>query len=275
VSENEVRLIDTHCHLVSDRMKEFVGELVENARQVGVQKVMNIAYNPATVDLALEQSRNHRGIYCTLGIQPHDAHHYSEAEVARILNLAKQEPQVVAIGEIGLDAFHKLAPMDLQVSCFEHFLEVALELDLPVVVHVRETFFEVHSRLKSFAQRGGKGVIHCFTCSQQEGVAFLDLGFYLSFSGILTFKNSVDLQEAAKFFPENKLLIETDSPYLAPIPHRGKRNEPAWVKETCKFLAELRCKSFEEMADLTWRNAHELFRKLEPSEKFLGRQIHD
>ena len=256
------QLVDTHCHLVSDRLKDSLDDLVARARSVGVTKILNIAYDPATVDLALAQSQRHPEVFCSLGIQPHDADTYTESEAERIQNLAESHQKAVAIGEIGLDAFHKIVPMDQQIVCFEHFLEVALNTHLPVVVHVRETHKEVHSRLKIFASKGGRGVIHCFTGTKTEGCEFLDLGFSLSFSGILTFKNSTALQEAAKAFPLESLLIETDSPYLAPVPHRGKLNEPSWVEATGRFLALLKGESFETVAEATWNNSHKLFSKL-------------
>jgi TatD DNase family protein len=259
---NQIRLIDTHCHLVSDRLKENIVELVQRAQLAGVQKIMNIAYDPATVQLALSHARQFESVYCTVGIQPHDADTYNETEAKIIESHALNEKKVVAIGEIGLDAFHKIVPMEQQIVCFEHFLDIALKSKLPVVVHVRETHDLVHDRLKDFAKKGGQGVIHCFTGTKQEGHSFLDLGFFLSFSGIVTFKNSTALQEAAKSFPSNRILIETDSPYLAPMPYRGKMNEPSWVVATCRYLAELRGEKFEEVAEYTWNNAHELFRRL-------------
>jgi TatD DNase family protein len=155
--------------------------------------------------------------------------------------------------------------MPQQIVCFEEFLEIALRCKLPVVVHVRDTFADVHSRLKSFAERGGRGVIHCFTGTREEGDAFLDLGFHLSFSGIVTFKNSDALREVARHVPDDRILVETDSPYLAPVPHRGKQNEPAWVAEVARCVADVRGVTLETLAEQTTRNALNLFHRLKLS----------
>ena len=253
-------LIDTHCHLVSSKLKEQTGELIQNAKDVGVSHIINIAYNPETLDIALEQAALHPELFATVGIQPHDSQQYTHEVAEKMWKTAQGHEKLVAVGEIGLDDFHKLSPMEQQIKCFEHWLDIALREDLPVVVHVRETFDNVHSRLKEFAQNGGRGVIHCFTGTMDEGKAFLDLGFYLSFSGIVTFKNCAELREVAKIVPNDKILVETDSPYLAPVPYRGKKNQPAWVRQTAELVAEERGVAFEDFAKQTTLNATELFR---------------
>lgn len=255
-------IVDTHCHLVSERLRDRVGDLVAGAHAAGVVKIVNIAYDPETIDLALAQARSHAGVFCALGIQPHDADTFSEDQAQRVVRLAREEKKVVAIGEIGLDGFHKLVDMPKQIECFERFLEVALEVDLPIAVHVRETHTDVLTRLRAFSARGGRGEIHCFTGTRDEAREFLDIGFYLSFSGIVTFKNSLELKEVARFVPADRYLVETDSPYLAPIPHRGKTNEPAWTRNTAIHIAELRGVAADVVADETWRNTHALFTRL-------------
>ena len=260
-----LRLVDTHCHLVSEKLKNDVDALIQRALEHGVEKIIDIAYDPASVDLALEQARGRMGVYCALGIQPHDASAFTEAEAIRIEALARKEEKVVAIGEIGLDAYYTLSPMEVQHACFERFLEVALAVNLPVVVHVRETHAAVYERLAHFAKRGGRGVIHCFTGTREEARDFLDIGFSLSFSGIVTFKNAVELKEVAKAVPSDRFLVETDSPYLAPIPHRGKTNEPGWTRAVCEHLAELRSTTPLAIAEQTWNNSHALFTKLGPA----------
>lgn len=257
-----MRLIDTHCHLCSDKLAPYASELLERAIAHGVQKIINISYDEHTLNTGLQQLETFSQLSLTVGIQPHDADQYSLELAGRMETLAKQNSRVVAIGEIGLDGFHKLVPMPQQIICFDSFLEIALRCNLPVVVHVRETFQDVYTRLKSFAQRGGQGVIHCFTGTQSEGDAFLDLGFYLSFSGIVTFKNSEALRAVAKNVPADRILIETDSPYLAPVPHRGKQNEPAWVSEVASCIASVRDVSIEDLAELTSLNAERLFHRL-------------
>lgn len=257
-----MRLIDTHCHLCSDKLAPVTGELIERAKNAGVEKIINITFDKQTLDTGLLQIEKFPQLWMTVGIQPHDADQFSLELAQQMETIAKSHPKVVAIGEIGLDGYHKFVAMPEQIVCFEEFLEIALRCKLPVVVHVRDTFQDVYSRLKSFAQRGGQGVIHCFTGNLEEGRAFLDLGFYLSFSGIVTFKNSDELRAVAKMVPDDRILVETDSPYLAPIPHRGKQNEPAWVANVASCLAEVRGTELARFAELTSQNAERLFFKL-------------
>lgn len=254
-----MHLIDTHCHLVSDKLKNSLPEIIQRAEQAGVKKIINIAYDPNTIQLAQEQLHVSNIIFTTLGIQPHDAATFSIAEAEKVRNIAKQNNRVVGIGEIGLDGHYKLSPMDKQIECFEYFLEIALDLKLPVVVHVRETFEDVYSRLKHYTAKGLTGVIHCFTGTLSEAKKFLDCNLYLSFSGIVTFKNAVELQNVAKIVPNDRILIETDSPYLAPVPLRGKINEPANIAHTCEFIANLRNMDAVQFSKLTANNAESLF----------------
>lgn len=252
-------LIDTHCHLVSDKLKDNLPTLLENAKKAGVQKIINIAYDPETIILAQEQLKVSNMLYVTLGIQPHDASKFTIEEAEKIRPIAQNNMRVVGIGEIGLDAHYTLSPMNKQIECFEYFLQMALELKLPIVVHVRETHKDVLTRIIPYSKQGLTGVIHCFTGTLEESKEFLDCGFFISFSGIVTFKNSISLQEVAKYVPENKILIETDSPYLAPTPLRGKINEPAYVHHTCDFISKLRNVEYDYFANLTAKNAESLF----------------
>jgi TatD DNase family protein len=258
-----MKLVDTHCHLCSEKLSHEASELISRAREASVAKIINITFDRDTFLRGLEQVKLHPELALTVGIQPHDADQFNETFATEIETVASAHKDVVAIGEIGLDGFHKFVDMPTQIKCFEAFLEMALRCNLPVVVHVRETFTDVYERLKWFSNRGGTGVIHCFTGSLDEGKAFLDLGFYLSFSGIVTFKNSDDLRAVAKHTPSDRLLIETDSPYLAPVPFRGKQNEPAWVKEVARCISEVRQVSLESIAELTTNNALSLFKKLQ------------
>jgi TatD DNase family protein len=237
--------------------------LIRRAREAGVEKIINITFDRETFLRGIEQVKLHPELALTVGIQPHDADQFNETFALEIESVATTHKDVVAIGEIGLDGFHKFVDMPTQIKCFEAFLEIALRTQLPVVVHVRETFADVFERLKWFSERGGTGVIHCFTGTLDEGRAFLDLGFYLSFSGIVTFKNSDGLREVARYTPSDRLLIETDSPYLAPVPHRGKQNEPAWVREVARCIADVRGLPIEQLADITTSNALTLFKKLQ------------
>lgn len=258
-----MKLIDTHCHLCSEKLSSNVAELIYRARAAGVEKIINITYDRETFQRGIEQVKLYPELALTVGIQPHDADQYNQTFASEIESVAGAHKDVVAIGEIGLDGFHKFVDMATQIQCFEAFLEIALRCNLPVVVHVRETFSDVYERLKWFSERGGTGVIHCFTGTLDEGRAFLDLGLYLSFSGIVTFKNSEDLRHVARYTPSDRILIETDSPYLAPVPHRGKQNEPAWVREVARCISEVRGVSIEAIAELTTNNTLNLFKKLQ------------
>ncbi len=256
-------LTDTHCHLVSDKLFNQADDLVQTARDNGVNRIINIAYNKETIDRGFDLAERHSDVWTTLGIQPHDASSYSYELAESLVNQFQTETKLVAIGEIGLDAFYTLSPMKVQMECFEHFLDVACRLKKPVVIHVRETHREVHQRLKAHIGRGLQGVIHCFTGTLPEAREFLDLGFSISFSGIVTFKKSNDLREVARFVPQDRILVETDSPYLAPTPHRGKLNQPAFVRHTANLLSEIRGIDPQEFALQTTENATQLF-KLDP-----------
>lgn len=255
-------LIDTHCHLVSDRLRDNIVDLVTRAEEAGVTRMIDIAYCPETVRRVCEHAAKFESVFASVGIQPHDSQTYTFDEAEKIRAIASVNQKVVAIGEIGLDTYHKDCSLETQIPCFEHFLTIATELDLPVVVHVRETHREVAERVRAFSKKGLRGVIHCFTGNRDEAREFLDYGFYISFSGIVTFKNATELHEVAKMVPDDCFLIETDSPYLAPMPHRGKTNEPAWVKHVGEHIAQLRGKTFEDVANLTTANALKLFNRL-------------
>lgn len=255
-------LIDTHCHLVSERLRDGFDELVANARRFGVGKIINIAYDPESIALAEEQIKKSDMVYAAFGIQPHDSHTYSH-EVAEAIRLKlRNNNKAVAVGEIGLDNYHKDCSPEVQIPCFEHFLQIAVDEKLPVVVHVRESHEQVASRIRAFANKGLRGVIHCFTGTLAEAREFLELGMYISFSGIVTFKNSDALREVAAYVPADRYLIETDSPYLAPVPERGKTNEPAWVKHVATCIAEVRKESFDDVARASSENAERLFTRL-------------
>lgn len=257
-----MNIIDTHCHLVSERLRDNIDALIDAARENAVSRILNIAYNPETIELACKQAERFPEVFAAIGIQPHDSDTYTPAEAEKVRALARSHKKVAAIGEIGLDNYHKDCSLEAQIPYFEHFLDISCDVKLPIVVHVRETHREVADRIKLFKPRGVFGVIHCFTGTVEEAREFLDLGMYISFSGIVTFKNADELKRVAKFVPSDRFLIETDSPYLAPIPHRGKTNQPAWVKHVCECVAEQRGTSYEEIAKLSTENALRLFARM-------------
>lgn len=262
-----MKIIDTHCHLVSEKLRDDLPQILLRAQNAGVEKIINIAYNLSTSFLVLEHIKQSSMLYGALGIQPHDVSEYTIDVAEQIAALTHQSPRIVAIGEIGLDAYTPESRHSLhaQIVCFEHFLNIACQSKLPVVVHVRETHTETYDLIKHYSKRGLRGVIHCFTGTQKEASEFLDCGFYISFAGIVTFKNAQNVAAVAEYVPSDRILIETDSPYLAPAPLRGKINEPSFLAHTCAFLAQKRGLTREEFAHQTHRNSHDLFVKLNSS----------
>jgi TatD DNase family protein len=253
-------LIDSHAHIQG---AEFAGEaaaVVGRACEAGVEKIIvvggagNLSSNEAAVSLA----ESYPGLYATVGIHPHDAKEVSEEDLAHLKELT-QEPKVVAIGETGLDFYYNHSPRELQIEIFRRFIRMARETGLPIVVHDRDAHREIADMLQ---QEGGgnlHGVIHCFTGDYEAARKFLDLGFYLSFSGIVTFKNAELLRDVARRVPLDRILVETDSPYLAPVPYRGKRNEPAFVRFVAEAVAGVKGTPLEEVAQATSDNAGRLF----------------
>lgn len=258
-------LTDTHCHLVSEKLFANADELIADAQAVGVQRIVNIAYNKETFERGLVLANQHSCVWTTFGIQPHDASSYSPGLAEEMRQKAQTSKRVVAVGEIGLDAYYTLSPMKAQMECFEHFLSLAVEQGLPVVVHVRETHRDTVAMLERFVPRGLTGVIHCFTGTVAEACEFIDLGFYISFSGIVTFKNSSELRAVPPVVPRDRILIETDSPYLAPVPFRGKLNCPAYLPKTAEIVAEILSLETAELAQLTTLNAARLFALPQPT----------
>jgi TatD DNase family protein len=251
--------IDTHCHLSSESLHPHLKTILANAKQAGVGKIINISCSPTTVEMVLEQIQQEPMLVGALGIHPQEALSFTEEEGLKIKEKAQQNKKIVAIGEIGLDAYYDTPPVVAQIPCFEFFLDMACALSLPVVIHVREAHRDVLELLRRFVPRGLHGVIHCFTRTKEEARDFLNCGFYISFAGVVTFKNARHVKESAQFVPSDRLLIETDAPYLAPMPHRGKQNEPQYVVHTCHHIAELRGISIEECAHITTQNACRLF----------------
>ncbi|MBL8206790.1 MAG: TatD family hydrolase [Blastocatellia bacterium] len=258
-------LIDSHAHLDTPAFDADRAEVIARARAAGVELFLEIAGSdvakgslPAGIALAEE----HDFIYAAVGLHPHEASLYDDALEQQFLQLAAH-PKVIGWGEIGLDYYYDHSPRDVQQHVFRRQLELALQVNKPIIIHTRDAEDDTIQILReSWSERGGKefgGIIHCFTGTQKLADAALEMGFHISFSGVVTFKNANELRAIAERVPFDQLLIETDCPYLAPVPYRGKRNEPAFVKETAAFLANLRGISFEEMATLTSTNFKRLF----------------
>ena len=257
-------IVDSHCHLNYKGIREQQDAVIDRARAAGVGCMLSINTKLREYDEIVAIIEKHADIFGTVGIHPHEAE--SEPDVAvRALTERAGHPKIVGIGETGLDYFYDNAPRDMQQVNFRGHIEASRETGLPVIVHTRDADDDCIDILSAEMAKGTfGGVIHCFTASQRLADACLEMGFYISISGIVTFKNAKELQATAKTIPSDRLLIETDSPFLAPVPHRGKTCEPAFVADTARFLAELRGESLEDLGAATTQNFFDLFSKIVP-----------
>jgi len=254
-------LFDTHCHLDDPRLLEELDAVLDRAKEAGVRRITTIgcATDVASMMSAVELARQHPGrISATVGVHPHDARHLDDA-LFDALRDAGTDPTVVAIGETGLDFHYEHSPRAAQEEAFRRQIAIAKELKKPLVIHTRAAPRDTLRILREEQAKDAGGIIHCFSEDAPFAAAALDLGFVSSFSGIVTFKKAVAVQEAAMKQPADALLIETDAPYLAPIPRRGKRNEPAYVAYTASRVAELRGEDPEALAHSTYENALRIF----------------
>lgn len=261
-----MRLIDSHCHLNYEGLVERQSEVLENARERGVGGFLNIStrQNEWTEIIALAERE--ADVWASVGVHPHEADLHPDLGAAALAQAA-DHPRVIAIGECGLDFYYDKSDRKSQWERFEAHIEAASQTGLPLVVHTREAEPETAKILSAAVrEKGVTGVLHCFTGSAELARTGLDLGFYISLSGIVTFKNAADLQATAKWLPADQMLIETDSPFLAPVPHRGKKCEPAFVADTASFVAQLRGEAVDELANATTSNFFKLFRKAQREE---------
>ena len=255
-------LTDSHAHLTSETLYDQVDLLVERARNADVKTMINICTDPLSLERGLLLSERYPWIHQVASTTPHDVEKEGESFFKIVAEQAKLG-KLKAIGETGLDYFYEHSPKETQKKFFIRYLHLALEYQLPVVIHCREAFqdfFEILDAEYVVNGRHAPGVLHCFTGTILEAEEVLKRGWMLSLSGIVTFKKSLVIQEVAKFVPLSQLLIETDAPYLAPMPYRGKQNEPAFLKETASFIAFLKQISLNEVADQTSKNANVLFK---------------
>jgi len=251
-------LIDTHAHIEGKEFDKDREEVVERALQAGVRGWINISTGTESFKKSCDLALKYPDIYVSLGVHPHDAANVKQDELDALATQVNHE-KVVAIGETGLDYYYTNSPPEDQKSLFEFFLKLAQKSNLPLTIHVRDAEKELIECVDRVFPNGVKGVIHCFSSNWDFAQQFLQRGFYISFSGIVTFKKAESVQEAAKLVPLDKLLVETDAPYLAPDPYRGKRNEPAFVVKIAEKIAQLKGISLEEVAQQTTRNAQALF----------------
>jgi TatD DNase family protein len=254
-----VRLIDSHCHLNYEGLVERQDEVLENARQRGVQGFLNISTRQKEWNDVIGVAERHADVWASVGVHPHEADAHPDLG-AKALAEATSHSRVIAIGECGLDYYYDNSDRQAQRERFQAHIEAARQTELPLVVHTREAEADTTEILESAVREGGvAGVLHCFTGSAELARKGLDLGFYVSLSGIVTFKNATALQEIAKWLPSNRMLVETDSPFLAPVPHRGQKCEPAFVADTAAFVAKLRGEAPDTLAEATTENFFRLF----------------
>src|SRR3546814_152719 len=253
--------IDSHCHLNYKGLIEDQQGVLERARAAGVETMLNISTRASEWNDVIGVAEREGDVWASVGVHPHEADTHPDVEAETLVERARH-PRVVGIGESGLDFYYDHSDRDRQRDSFRSHIAAARESRLPIIVHTRDAEDDTHAILAEEMGKGAfTGVIHCFTASADFARKALDLGLYISISGIVTFKNARDLQETAKTLPLEKLLIETDSPFLAPVPHRGKPCEPAYVADTARFLAALRDEPLEKLSTATSANFRKLFAK--------------
>jgi TatD DNase family protein len=254
-------LIDSHCHLDFDDFAEDFAGVLDRARRAGIERMLTIGTKLAKWDAVIGLADAHPDLWCTVGIHPHEAASDALDDTGELIARARH-PKVIGIGETGLDYYYEHSPRDRQQRNFRVHIAAGRALGLPVVIHSRDADDDMAAILAEEMAAGAfRGVIHCFTASAALAERALALGLYISFSGIATFKNAEALRAVARSVPADRLLVETDAPYLAPVPMRGKRNEPAFVAHTAAFLAQLRGVPLETLAAQTTRNFYALFAK--------------
>lgn len=250
-------LVDTHSHLEMTEFDRDREEVIERALKSGVGAIIAVGVTLEDSKAAIALAEKHGAVYATVGVHPHDANSIEEQTYENLKKLAAHK-KVVAWGEIGLDFFRNRSPRNLQIRRFEEQLSIARELNLPVVIHSREAHAETFEILEK--QKGNvRGVLHCFSGDYRMAAKYIDLGYYISIPGTITFPNAGSLVDTAARIPMESLLIETDSPFLTPVPKRGKRNEPAYVAYVAKKISEIRKLTLEEVAKVTTENASDLF----------------
>ena len=254
-------LVDSHCHLNYDGLAERQDEVLGNARAAGVDAFLNISTRQSEWAAIVATAEREPDVWASIGIHPHEADQHADLGKGALLDAAAH-PRVIAIGETGLDYYYDKSDRAVQQALFRTHIEVSRETGLPLIIHTRDADEDTAAIL---ADEMGKGafpaLIHCFTASPEFGRRVLDLGLTISISGIVTFKNARELQEFVKEIPQDRILVETDSPFLAPVPHRGKKCEPAFVRDTAQFVADLRGTSLEALAEATTDNFYALFGK--------------
>ena len=253
-----MNVFDSHCHLDDAKFDEDREEAYRRMLAAGVTRCVCVGSDLPSSESCIALAAGHPGVYAAAGVHPHEAKDAPEDYLDQLAALLRRE-RVVALGEIGLDYYYDLSPRDVQRRVLAEQVELAVQMDVPVIFHIRDAQGEMVDFFRGLKKLPA-GIIHCFSGSPEIAAEYVKMGFYISFAGPLTFKKAPHLQQAAREVPLNRLLVETDSPYLAPEPMRGRRNEPANVVYTLQKLAELRGLPAEDMAAITWQNACDVFR---------------
>ncbi len=254
-------IVDSHVNLHGEKFAEDLPETIARAREAGVGPMLNICCHLKDFDAVLDVANSDPNIWATVGTHPHDAKDNPDVVADDIIKLT-HDPKVVGIGETGLDYHYDWSPRDIQKANFQAHIDAVQETGLPLIVHTREADEDMIETLQSaYARQPFNAIMHCYTSGQRLADAAAEMGFYFSVSGIMTFKNAHDVRERIKAMPRDRIMLETDCPYLAPVPYRGRRNEPAYVVEVCKALAELFDWSYEETAAKTTDAFFNLFTK--------------
>jgi len=253
--------VDSHCHLSSEEIYNHLDEVVNRAHMVGVQYFLNAGGKFDELERQIEICHRFAHVWTVTGVHPHDALHFSSVKLDEVL-LNAQKPEIVAIGECGLDYFYDFAPKDIQIKIFKMMIEAAQESGLPIIIHTRDAEADTIELLSNaYKRKPFKGVIHCYSSTQWLAQEALKLGFYISASGMITFKNADNLRDSFKIIPVERLLLETDTPYLAPVPMRGKTNEPSYIVHTAGVLADIKGMNLEDLERVTTQNFFDLFDK--------------
>jgi TatD DNase family protein len=256
-------LVDSHCHLDFKDFDDELDDIVERAAARDVGMMLTISTHLDRFPGVLAIAERFDNIYCSVGVHPHEAEHHTDLAVDQLIELSRH-PKVIGIGETGLDYFYEHSPREAQIACFRAHIIAARETGLPLIVHTRDADDDTLRILGEEMEQGAfPGLIHCFSSTQELALKAVEMGLYISISGIATFRKATDLKETVKVLPLERLLVETDSPFLAPIPNRGKRNEPSFVADTAGHMAELRDMPVSALAEATTNNFFELFSKAE------------
>jgi TatD DNase family protein len=258
-------LIDSHAHLEMPEFKKDLEAVIQRAKESGVEYIFTVGTEKRDWKRALEIANSHPSIYAILGVHPHNAKEIDDQTYPMLKELCRNE-KVKAFGEIGLDFFRNLSPRDIQLKRFQEQIGLAKELRLPIVVHDREAHQETMEILKSEKAEECSGIIHCFSGNYEMAKVCIEMGFYISIPGSITFKNTEGFREIVKKIPLESLLVETDAPFLTPEPFRGKRNEPSYIQYTAQKVAEIKKVSLEKLAEVTTTNALRVYKLLETSD---------